>query len=152
MLTTRPPRPRLRHRAGDPLAHEEGSAEVHRHHLVPVGFSHVEGGADDAKTRVIDEDIDVTVRGDDAGDSFVDRGDVPHVQLLRVHHQAARPRFRDETNSVNVRAYSRHDDRSGLGEQNRQLAPDSLGRASDDDDVADEIEAPRRSGNFALSR
>ena len=48
---------------------------------------------------------------------------------------------------VSVRAYGRHDDGSGLGEQDRQLAPDSLRRAGDDDDAAAKIEAPRRGGN-----
>ena len=66
MLTMRPPRPDASHRAGDRLAHEEHAAQVHRHHLVPVGFGDIEGGAREAKTSVVDEDIDAAVRGDDA--------------------------------------------------------------------------------------
>ena len=75
----------------------------------------------------------------------VDRGDVAHVQPLGMHGQAARLRFGGDGGGVGVRAYGRHDDGAGLGEQDGQLAPDSLRRAGDDDDAALQIE-PSRSG------
>ena len=74
-------------------------------------------------------------------DGFGDRGDVAHVQPLRVNGQAARLRLGGEVGGVSVRAYGRHDDGSGLGEQDGQLAPDSLRCAGDDDDATAEIEA-----------
>ena len=144
MLTMRPPRPAAAIVARDRLAHEEGAAQIDRHHLVPVGLGHVEGRAGEAQARIVDENIDAAVRGDDAGDGFVDRGDVAHVQALRVHSEALRLRLGRERRRVSVCAYGRHDDGSGLGEQRRQLTPNSLGRARDDDDATAEIEAPRR--------
>jgi hypothetical protein len=72
MLTMRPPPPRPRHCACGRLAHEEGAAQIDRHHLVPVGFGDIEGGAREAKTRIVDEDIDAPVCGEDPGDGFVD--------------------------------------------------------------------------------
>ena len=66
MLTMRPPRPAAAIVAGDRLAHEERAAQVDRHHLVPVGFGHIEGGAGEAQAGIVDEDVDAAVRGDDA--------------------------------------------------------------------------------------
>ena len=83
------------------------------------------------------------VRRDDGRDGFGNRGDVAHVQPLGVHGHTARLRLGGEVGKVGVRAYGRHDDRTGLGEQDGQFAPDSLRRAGDDDDAPAEIEAPR---------
>src|SRR5271165_1558336 len=48
------------------------------------------GGPGKAEPRVVDEDVDRAVRGDDARDGFGDRGDVAHVQPLRVNNETAR--------------------------------------------------------------
>ena len=139
MLTMRPPRPG--HCACRRLAHEEGAAQIDRHHLVPVGFGDVKSGAREAKTRIVDEDIDAVVGGQNPGDGFVDRG---HVAQLRMPRQAPRPGLRSDRRGVGVRAHSWNNDGSCLGEQDRQLAPDALRRPRDDDDTITKIEATRR--------
>jgi hypothetical protein len=135
-----------RHRAGDRLAHEEYAAQVDRHHFVPVGLGDIEGGASESEAGVVDEHVDPTMRGDDGRYSLVDRGDVAYVPPLGVRGQAPRLGLGGQVGEIGVGACGRDDDRSGLGQQAGQFAPDSLRRAGDYDDAAAEIEAPSDGG------
>jgi hypothetical protein len=60
-----------------------------------------------------------------------------------VHRQAPGLGFRSDSHGVGVRAHSRNNDGSCLGEQDGQLATDTLRRPDNDDDAIAEIEAPR---------
>jgi hypothetical protein len=100
--------------------------------------------AREAKTRIVDADIDAAVRHEDAGDGFVDRGRVAYVEPLRVRRQALGLRLRGDALGVSLYAHSRNNDGSRLSKRDRQLAPDALRGPGNDDDTIAQIEPLHR--------
>ena len=87
-LTMRP-YPRSTHARVDGVRAQEDAVQVHRQHTPPVGEGQLLEGAVGVDARVVDEDVDPAVGGEDLGDRGADTLLVRDVDLERDRGRVA---------------------------------------------------------------